>query len=144
MMRLVHPLLNKIFLKDDKMTCHSDIFEIFSIIFRVAGPINNFGNGNGCERMKKLRGRHGITIDYVIPQNISDNIEFEEFRIYIVNAVEECFSLMKEKAIKMKYKIDEEKLDEDFKKGIDDFLVLSCPSDVLSCPSIHTDSLNKK
>ena len=24
MMRLVHPLLNKIFLKDDKMTCHSD------------------------------------------------------------------------------------------------------------------------
>jgi len=119
---LVHPLLNKIFLKDETMKIESDDLDYFSIVFRIAGEFNQFDNGDGCERIKKSRREKVITMDYVIPQHKWEKMSDEEFKIYIAEAVKECFVELKKKAKSLKWKFNEEKLDIDFQKGMDIFL----------------------
>jgi hypothetical protein len=119
---LVHPFLNKIFLKDETMQIESDDLDYFSIIFRVAGEFNNFDNGDGCERIKKVRGEKCITMDYVIPQHKWEKMDEDEFKIYIAEAVKECFIELKKKAKSLKWEFNEEKLDAGFTRGIDVFI----------------------
>jgi len=121
---LVHPPLNKVFLKDETMTIESDDLDFFSIIFRVAGELNNFDNGDGCERIKKSRRAKVITMDYVIPQHKWEKMNDDEFKSYIANAVKECFIKLKKKAKNLKWKFNEEKLDVDFNRGIGAFVSL--------------------
>jgi hypothetical protein len=122
MMRKLHPLLNKIFLKDETMTIESDDLDYFSIVFRVAGEFNNFDNGDGCERIKKSRRAKVITMDYVIPQHKWEKMSDDEFKIYISEAVKECFIELKKKAKSLKWEFNEDKLDADFNRGIDVFM----------------------
>ena len=122
LLRTVHPLLNRIFLKDDTMKIESNDLDYFSIIFRVAGELNNFDNGDGCERIKKARGEKCITMDYIIPQHKWEKMSDGKFKIYIAEAVKECFLELKKKSKKLKWQFNEDKLDKDFEKGIEIFL----------------------
>lgn len=120
-MRPLHPLLNKIFMNEE-MTIDSKDLDYFSIVFRISGKNNNFDNGDGCERIKKIRNEKAITMDYVIPQHKGEEMNADEFKIYVTDAVKECFEELKKKATKLKWKFNEEKLDKDFEKGIREFL----------------------
>lgn len=122
----MHILLNKIFLFDEDMTGYFEKLKFFSIIFRVAGTMNDFDGGDGCEFLKKVRGKDCITIDYVISQSkwqsyctpvkakVVDKVirydftpeQQNEFRVYVADAVRECFVLLKEKAKKLKHKMN--------------------------------------
>jgi len=122
LMRPLRVLLSKIFANEDIGIDSKDL-DYFSIIFRVAGNRINFDNGDGCERIKKVRGEKAITMDYVVPQHKWEEMSDEAFKIYIANAVKECFEELKKKAKKLKWEFNEEKLDRDFTKGIDSFLI---------------------
>ena len=113
--------LSKIF-NNEEIEIDSKDLDYFSIIFRVSGPNNNFDNGDGCDRIKKVRGKKAITLDYVIPQYRWEKMSDDEFKIYISGAVKECFFELNKKAKKLKWKLNEEKLNKDFSRGMDNFL----------------------
>jgi len=111
-------------------------------MFRIAATPTDFGGSNGCEYLKKVRGKDEITIDYVIPEykwkeyvipvkaTVVDRIirydtipeKQQEFKQYLADAVTECYVQMKDKARSLKYNFNEEKMANDFDNVIDDFL----------------------
>jgi len=142
-----HVLLNKIFYNDDAQWVYSEKLKALDIIFRVSGKNWNFDGEEGPVRIKKSRSVDEIEMDFVIPIAIWESyttpikaklvdkiIRYDvtasqqnEFRVYVANAVRECFVLLKDKAKKLKYKMNEEKLDADFDAGIKRFLTEELP-----------------
>jgi hypothetical protein len=144
----IHILLNRVFDECMDKSRYATELDEFSIVFRVAGAGNDFDGGDGCEYLKKIRGKDEITIDYVILEKkwqeymvpvkarlvdkiirydiISDEKAYE-FREYIADAVRGCYKQLKGKAKKLGYSFDEEKMDADFKKAINQFLIEELP-----------------
>jgi len=119
---MVHPPLNRIFNKDETMNIESDDLDYFSIIFRVAGEFHKFDNAEGCERIKKLRGKKGITSDFVIPEATWEKMSDDEFKLHVIEGVKVCFEKLKQKAKSLKWKFNEEKMNKDFESGVERFL----------------------
>ncbi|MBR0573674.1 MULTISPECIES: hypothetical protein [Pasteurellaceae] len=122
-----HVLLNRIFLSDEKMCGYFKNLEYFSIIFRICGKEGDFDGGEGPEFLKKVRGEQVYTIDLTIPVSAWQNKTEIEIREYLVNGISQCFELLKKKAIKIKEVIDEEKLDNDFKLGLQKYMNTPLP-----------------
>lgn len=127
-----HSLLNSIFYtkrpretKEPSEYFHTLLF--LSIVFRVAGDPTDFDGGEGPEFLKKSRGKPIYTIDLVIPARNWQEKTDAQLREYVAKGVRDCFSLLREKAIKAKEVIDLEKLDADFEYGMGQFLTLPLP-----------------
>lgn len=127
--RLYYAFLNRIFSRDEckGQRHYFRTLETFSIVFRIAGGRLDFGGGEGAERLRKGRNQPYYTVDLVIPQSAWENKSDEELRPYVANGVRECFSLLREKALKNQEIIDLGKLDADFEKGVAQFLTQPFP-----------------
>lgn len=78
-------------------------------------------------KVQKSRGKPIYTIDLVIPERNWQEKTDAQLREYVAKGVRDCFSLLREKAIKAKEVIDLEKLDADFEYGMGQFLILPLP-----------------
>ena len=121
-----HVLLNRIFYQKQDSSDYFKTHEFFSIIFRVSGKHQDF-KSEGAERLKKVRGENIYTIDFVIPEERWQNKTDEQLRVYIAEGVRTCYQMLKEKVMALDEVIDEDKLDQDFEYGMEQFMSSPLP-----------------
>ncbi|USD36073.1 hypothetical protein [Ferrimonas sp. SCSIO 43195] len=114
--------LNAIFFgntKDGAGRCF-DSLEHLSIIFRVSGPVRDFGF-DGPERLKKVRDKAIYTIDFTIPEDRWINASNAELRLFLVEGIRDCFDILYKK-IESKEKNKLSLIQNSFDQGVDAFL----------------------
>lgn len=112
--------LLEIFYDDHSMGGSFKKLDDFQIIFRVSGDGDDF-KGEGPEYLKLSSKGKTISIDFSVPEKRWKDIPALQFRQYISIGVNECFKLLREKAIELDKIKDLEKLDVDFRRGMDEF-----------------------
>ena len=77
--------------------------------------------------MQKSDSRNVYTIDLAIPEERWQNKIDEQLRMYIAEGVRACYQMLKEKVMTLDEVIDEDKLDQDFEYGMQQFMTLPLP-----------------
>ncbi|EPB0201871.1 hypothetical protein ACQ9T7_004527, partial [Vibrio parahaemolyticus] len=112
--------LNAIFFADSNDQFSLSPIEYFSIVFRVSGPVRDFGY-EGPERLKKVRGKNIITIDFSIPEARWKTLSGVKLRKYLAEGIEECFIQLLTRAEKQ-YELNRSELEKLFRQGLTEFL----------------------
>lgn len=114
----LHSGLNKSFRKHIKDGYFKTINELY-MAFRVSGHITDF-KSEGPERMRYMRKQGYISIDLVFPESSWCRVHPQNVHDLIISGVEECLSLMIDRADKEKELLDRARLEKDIKTAIDD------------------------
>lgn len=109
--------LLEIFFDDPAMDGYFNTLDDFQIVFRVSGEGTDF-EGEGPEFLKVIDRGKTITIDLTVPEARWRDVSAEQFWEYISNGVQDCFKLLRDKAIEINEVKDLEKLDANFKQGM--------------------------
>lgn len=112
--------LLEIFFDDPEMGGYFKKLDDFQIVFRVSGDGSDF-ESEGPEYLKVVGKSKTITIDFTIPESKWKNNSIAQFRKYIAEGVQGCFKSLRSKAIDMNEVKELEKLNADFKRGMEVF-----------------------
>ena len=119
----IHPFhvkLLEIFYDPPEMNGYFKNINEFQIVFRVSGEGTDF-EGEGPERLKVSKKQKVISVDFTIPESRWKDINTKEFKIYISNGINDCFSVLRERALKLDEVVNLKKLDDDFMLGMELF-----------------------
>ena len=121
-----HVLLNRIFYQKQDSSDYFKTLLFLSIVLRVSGKHRDFGS-EGAEFLQKSDSRNVYTIDFAIPEERWQNKTDAQLRTYIAEGVRTCYQMLKEKVMTLDEVIDEDKLDQDFEYGMEQFMNLPLP-----------------
>ena len=116
-----HMRLNEIFYNDERKNRYFYTLEYLSIIFRVSGSNRNF-KSEGPERLKKVKNKAILTIDFSIPQEKWDGVDSNDFKAYVADGIRGGMNMLIEACERMGEIQDKERILHDFNDGIDEFL----------------------